>query len=229
MAKKKKKAKKTKKVKKVKVKKGKKPRLPAGRKKSKAKAKAKKPKKSGPGKVYLGLGSNVGDREEYIEQALFLLGKVKGVKITKKSTNYETAPEGSSTSKQPPFINAAIEITTKLSPDKLLQITQDIEATLGREKDVEWGPRTIDIDILLYEGVIRSDDELQIPHPLLHERMFVLKPLKEIAPNLIHPMLEKTVDQLFEDKKQELGDKYDDDLPGFGQIKTGYADDYERW
>ena len=228
MAKKKKKAKKktakkSKKVKKVKTKKAKK------KKAKKAKVKKKNLKKTGARKVYLSLGSNVGDREEYIEQALFLLGKVSGLKVTKKSTNYETIPEGSATSKQPPFINAAVEIATSLSPERILLITQEIEATLGRERDIEWGPRTIDIDILIMEGVVRSDDELQLPHPLLHERMFVLKPLKEIAPNVIHPMLEKTIDQLFEDKKQEMGDKYDDALPGFRQIKTGYADDYERW
>jgi 2-amino-4-hydroxy-6-hydroxymethyldihydropteridine diphosphokinase len=193
------------------------------------KAVKEKLKKGGPRKAYLSLGSNVGDREEYIEQAIFLLEKVTGLKVTKRSTNYETAPEGSGTSKQPPFINAAVEVVTTLSPEKLLKVCQDIEATLGREKEVEWGPRTIDIDILLYEGAIRSDDSLQIPHPLLHERMFVLKPLREIAPNLVHPMLDKTIDQLYQDRKAEMGDKYDDDLPGFKQIKEGFVDDYERW
>lgn len=205
----------------------------AKKKTAKKKATVMKPKndirkKGGPKKVYLSLGSNVGDREEYIEQAVFLLEKIKGVKVTKRSTNYETAAEGKS-SRQPPYINAAIELTTNLAPEKLLAACQDIEITLGREREVEWGPRTIDMDILLFDDLIRSDDVLQIPHPLMHDRMFVLKPLREIAPNLMHPMLEKTIDQLFQEKKSEMGDKYDDDLPGFKQIKGGFVDDYERW
>jgi 7,8-dihydro-6-hydroxymethylpterin-pyrophosphokinase len=94
---------------------------------------------------------------------------------------------------------------------------------------VEWGPRTIDIDILLYDGEVVSDDKLQIPHPLLHERIFVLKPLREIAKSLIHPVMEKTIDALYEERKTEVGEKYDDELPGFKEIKGGGYDDYERW
>ncbi|MFA4858529.1 MAG: 2-amino-4-hydroxy-6-hydroxymethyldihydropteridine diphosphokinase [Candidatus Margulisiibacteriota bacterium] len=186
------------------------------------------PKRPGSKRIFLGLGSNVGDREEYIEQAIFLLGKVKGLKVIKRSTNYECPPEGG-VKQQPPFINAAIEIATPFSPEKLLGVCQDIEATLGREKEVEWGPRTIDLDILLFGDLIKSDDDLQLPHPLMHDRMFVLKPLKEIAPNVVHPVLEKTITQLFEDRKAEVGEKYDDELPGFGQIKEGAVDDYEKW
>jgi 2-amino-4-hydroxy-6-hydroxymethyldihydropteridine diphosphokinase len=211
-----------KKVKKVTLKK-----KPAAKKGSVKKAK-KAAKKSGSRRIFLGLGSNVGDREEYIEQAIFLLEKIKGLKVIKRSTNYECPPEGGA-KQQPPFINAAIEIVTTLSPEKLLGVCQDIEATLGREKEVEWGPRTIDLDILLYGDLIKSDDDLQIPHPLMHERMFVLKPLKEIAPNVMHPVLEKTITQLFDDRKAEAGEKYDDELPGFGHIKEGAVDDYEKW
>ena len=197
----------------------------------KAKKKAKGPvlkKRSGPATVYLGLGSNVGDREEYIEQSVFLLEKNPSITVTRRSTNYETEAEGGGD--QPPFINAAVEIKTTLAPQKLLEVCQEIEAALGRERELEWGPRTIDIDILLYNGQIISDEKLQIPHPLLHERLFVLKPLREIAPNVLHPVLEKTVDSLYDEKKAEAGEKYDDELPGFKDIsKGGSLDDYERW
>ncbi|MDD5382703.1 MAG: 2-amino-4-hydroxy-6-hydroxymethyldihydropteridine diphosphokinase [Candidatus Margulisbacteria bacterium] len=184
-------------------------------------------KKSGFTAVYLGLGSNVGDREEYIEQAIFLMEKNPNIEVIKRSANHETEPEGGGS--QPPFINATVAIKTKLRPHKLLDVCQEIETTLGREREIEWGPRTIDIDILLYGGEIVSDDKLQIPHPLMHERLFVLKPLKEIAPQVIHPILEKTIEALFDERKAELGEKYDDELPGFKEIKGGGYDDYERW
>ncbi len=191
-----------------------------------AKKKVKKVKKK-EATAYLGLGSNVGDREEYIEQAIFLLGKTSGIKVLKKSSNYETEAEG--VADQPPFLNAAACIETVLSPSKLLSAIQGIENTLGREREVEWGPRTIDIDILLYGDEIVSDDKLQIPHPLLHERLFALIPLNEIAPDTIHPALEKTISEIYEEKKLEGGEKYDDELPGFKEIKKGVYDDFERW
>ena len=184
-------------------------------------------RKGGLQTVYLGLGSNVGDREEYIEQAIFLLGKESGIKVVKKSTNCETEAEG--VGDQPQFLNAAVEIKTSLSPQKLIEVTQGIEAALGREREVEWGPRTIDIDILLYGDEIVSDDKLQIPHALLHERLFVLKPLSDIAPEAVHPALEKTMLELYEEKKIEAGEKYDDELPGFKEIKGSVPDDFERW
>lgn len=198
-------------------------------KKRKIKALPKKIEKKGKGSqiVCLGLGSNVGDREEYIEQAIFLLGKVKGIEVLKRSSNYETEAEGKI--EQPSFINAAVEIKTTLSPHKLLKEIQEIENVLGREREVEWGPRTIDIDILLFGDQIMSEDTLQIPHPLLHERMFVLLPLKEIVPQTMHPVLEKTIKDIFEEKKTELGETYDDELPGFKEIKGGTYDDYESW
>ncbi|MFH1684100.1 MAG: 2-amino-4-hydroxy-6-hydroxymethyldihydropteridine diphosphokinase [Candidatus Margulisiibacteriota bacterium] len=196
--------------------------------------KTKKPKKAKKVKMrkgfitaYLGLGSNVGDREEYIEQVIFLLEKSPHVEMVKHSTNFETEPEGEGN--QPPFLNAAVAVNTKLSPHKLLDLCQEIEATLGREREIEWGPRTMDIDILLYNDDIVSDERLQIPHPLMHGRLFVLKPLREIAPQQMHPILEKSIDTLFQERKAELGEKYDDELPGFKEIKGGSYDDYEKW
>lgn len=183
--------------------------------------------KKGPHMAFLGLGSNVGDREEYIEQAIFLLSKTPGIKVVKKSTNYETEPEGNTD--QPQFLNAAVQIKTILDPYKLLSVLHETENALGRERDVEWGPRTIDLDILLFDDMIISDDKLQVPHPLLHERLFVLKPLAEIAPNTMHPALGRSISEIFEERKNDVGEKYDDDLPGFKDIKKGVPDDYERW
>ena len=197
---KKKKTKKLKKTKKVSKKKALK------KKKASRQARGKK-KKGGALVVCLGLGSNVGDREEYIEQAIFLLEKHTGLQVLRHSSNYETEPEGGVS--QPPFINAVVAIKTKLDPYKLLDICHEIEAALGREREIDRGPRTIDIDILLYGNEVISDDKLQIPHPLMHERLFVLKPLSEIAPKQIHPVLEKRVSALYDERKAELGGTYD--------------------
>jgi len=198
--------------------------LPAGKARGKTK---KKGARKGKVTAYLGLGSNVGDREEYVEQALFLLDKNPNVEMLKHSSSIETEPEGGGD--QPPFINAAVAVRTKLEPYKLLELCQEIEATLGREREIEWGPRTIDIDILLYGNEIVSDDKLSIPHPLMHERLFVLKPLREIASQVMHPILEKSIGALYDARKAETGEKYDDELPGFKEIKAGSYDDYEKW
>ncbi|OGC07735.1 2-amino-4-hydroxy-6-hydroxymethyldihydropteridine diphosphokinase [candidate division WOR-1 bacterium RIFOXYA2_FULL_36_21] len=196
--------------------------------KVKTSKKSKKKDKKGVQLVYLSLGSNVGDREEYIEQAVFLIRKIKGIEVLRRSSNYETDPEGKED--QQSFLNCVIEIKTILSAHKLLEEFQNIEQTLGREREVEWGPRTIDIDILIYGDSVISDDKLQIPHPLMHERLFVLQPLKELSPQLMHPVLEKSISTLYEERKIEIGtDKYDDELPGFKEIKTSRYDDYEKW
>ena len=166
--------------------------------------------------VYLGLGSNVGDREEYIEQAITLLRETPGIRVVRRAANFETEPEGRVP--QSSFINSAVEISTNYLPIKLLEIAQSIEDTLGLERGVEWGPRIIDIDILLYGNEVYSDNELIIPHPLMHERLFVLEPLKQIAPHVVHPVLETTIAELFQDKKAENAEKYDD----------SFSKDFER-
>jgi len=180
-----------------------------------------------PVMVYLGLGSNVGDREEYIEQAITILKETPGIKVNRRASNYETEAAGGVP--QAPYINSAVSISTKLNPYELLSVTQGIEDTLGRERGSEWGPRTMDIDILMYSDLVLSDDKLTVPHPMMHERLFVLEPMREIAPVAIHPVLEKTVSELFDEKRAETADAYDDALPGFREIKRGTADDYEHW
>lgn len=132
-------------------------------------------------KVYLGIGSNLGDREENLREALERL-KDK-VAIHQVSSFYETEPVGYLD--QPWFLNIVLEGDTELSPWELLQFTQSVEQAMKRVKTLRWGPRTIDVDILLVEGVELNTPELTIPHPRMKERNFVMVPLQEIAPELV--------------------------------------------
>lgn len=143
--------------------------------------------------VYIGIGSNLGDREKNCLHALELLQK-KIITVTKRSSLYETKPWG--LKDQPCFINMVIEIETALEPKELLRTLKDIEREIGREESLKWGPRIIDLDILLFENIILNEDTLKIPHPLMHERDFVLRPLCEIAPDKRHPVLGKTIKEL---------------------------------
>ena len=145
-------------------------------------------------KVYLGLGSNLGERKKNIETSLALLMENPSIKIKKVSSLIETEPEG--IKKQPFFLNGVAEIETDLSPSLLLKLLKSIEKALGRKTVRRWGPRIIDLDILLYGDLIIDDDNLKIPHPLLTERNFVLAPLKEIAPEAIHPILGKKIQEI---------------------------------
>jgi len=150
-------------------------------------------------KVFLGLGSNLGDREKNIQEALRLLGENNLVKGVKTSSLYETEPEG--VKEQPLFLNGVLEMETDLSPRALLDTLQAIEKQLGRKKGRKWGPRIIDLDILLYGQLIIKEKNLEIPHPLLTQRSFVLIPLAEIAPSTVHPVLKKTISDLRDEKK----------------------------
>jgi 2-amino-4-hydroxy-6-hydroxymethyldihydropteridine diphosphokinase len=154
--------------------------------------------------VYIGIGSNLGNRQKNCLRAIELLGK-RGVIIKESSSMYETEPWG--IKDQPKFINMAVEIETGLTPNELLNILKDIESEIGRKKSFTWGPRIIDLDILLFDNIILNEDNLKIPHPLLHERDFVLSPLCEIAPDIKHPLLKLSMDELMQQlhKKPQNG------------------------
>lgn len=128
--------------------------------------------------AYIGLGSNLGDRRQYLIQAVHRLHGDESVQVMHCSSIYETAPVG--LAEQPYFLNMVISIRTNLQPVRLLRLLLDTERSLGRVRDVRWGPRTIDLDLLLFGGQTLRTEELELPHPRLKERAFVLVPLMEI-------------------------------------------------
>ncbi|TVM03556.1 MAG: 2-amino-4-hydroxy-6-hydroxymethyldihydropteridine diphosphokinase [Candidatus Brocadia sp. WS118] len=152
--------------------------------------------------VYIGLGSNIGNREENLYTAYGHLIAIRGIQPVRCSRFYETVPVGGPP--QPMFLNAALEVKTSLSPHELLERFQSIEALMGRVRTVTWGPRLIDIDLLLYGDTIIDEERLKIPHPLMHMRLFVLEPLVEIASTVVHPQLQKTVLQLYRELQTSL-------------------------
>lgn len=145
--------------------------------------------------VYLSLGSNMGDKKKYLMQALELLKETEGISGLKTSSFYETDPVGYL--EQDCFLNQVIELKTGLKPYEILNICQKIETDLKRERLMRWGPRTIDIDILYYEGEVSQEDSLILPHPRMTERAFVLVPLLELNPMLL--VAGKRVDKWVED------------------------------
>lgn len=142
--------------------------------------------------AYIGVGSNLGDRETNLRKAISLLMLTPYVFIRRISSFLENQAVGGPED-APPFLNAAVELRTTLAPQTLMRHLLEIEQLLGRERRIKWEPRNIDLDLLLYGDEIISTDELIVPHPLMHERPFVLRPLAEIAPNAIHPTLQMTV------------------------------------
>jgi 2-amino-4-hydroxy-6-hydroxymethyldihydropteridine diphosphokinase len=146
-------------------------------------------------RIYIGVGSNLGDKEGNCKAAIEKLSG-KGITIKKISSPYNTKPWG--VEDQPDFVNMAVEAETDIHPSELLPILKTIEKEIGRQDGARWGPRLIDLDLLFYDDMVISSDELVIPHPRLHEREFVLLPLAEIAADHVHPILKTTIKQLAE-------------------------------
>ncbi len=150
--------------------------------------------------IYIGLGSNFGDRERFLLSALESLGLIDAAVVSRRSSLYESAPFG------PPqrrYLNAVVEMECALAPQQLLAILKQIEADLGREKSSRWAPRPIDLDILLWGERLVADVDLQIPHLELHRRRFALEPLCELNANAIHPVLGQTVGDLLRNVQQQ--------------------------
>lgn len=145
-------------------------------------------------RAYVALGSNIEDRERYLQQAIAALDSHPHIHISACSSIYETAPVGYI--EQEPFLNMAIAIATSLGADQLLHVMLAIEQQLGRTRDVRWGPRTLDLDMLLYGNEYISTPDLTIPHPRMHERAFVLVPLAEILNEQKDPILMEVATQL---------------------------------
>ncbi|GKU84991.1 2-amino-4-hydroxy-6-hydroxymethyldihydropteridine diphosphokinase [Niallia sp. NCCP-28] len=136
-------------------------------------------------KAYISLGSNVGNRVEYLQEAVRMLGQQEEISLVSISSIYETDPVGYV--EQDPFLNIVLEVCTSLTPLDLLKVCQSVENELGRKRIIRWGPRTIDLDILLYNHENIESEKLSIPHPRIEERAFVMIPLLEIAPAIQLP------------------------------------------
>ncbi len=147
--------------------------------------------------AFLGIGSNVGDKEQNIAKAISLVSRMERTVIEKSSSLYKTEPVGYSD--QDWFVNAVIRIKTPMNPNELLTALLAIEQELGRQRGRKWGPRIIDLDILFYDGLILEEDGLTLPHPHLHDRAFVLKPICEIAPDFMHPVLQRSLSAIYDE------------------------------
>ena len=159
-----------------------------------------------PHQVYIGIGSNLGNKRENYLEALERIAKLPRTRIIKESSVYESQPHGDS---KEWYINGVIEIETELKPELLLGKFKNIERAMGRKKvRKKWGARIIDIDILLCDSLVMNKKSLKIPHPEMHQRKFVLIPLSELAPQVIHPVLSVSISELLvgvkDDKKVSL-------------------------
>ena len=140
-------------------------------------------------RAYIGLGSNMGDREEYLKQAIIAIDSLEDVRVCQQASIRETEPYGYLD--QDPFLNTVISLETLLEPEELLAKMMQIEKEAGRTREIHWGPRTLDLDILLYDDQVLTSPDLIIPHPGIEKRSFVLDPLCEIVPYEVHPLLKK--------------------------------------
>lgn len=151
--------------------------------------------------AYLSIGSNLGDRDAFLNMAVDTLENDESCYVSKVADYIETKPYGNVS--QPDFLNGCIELKTLYTPMELLKVCQSIENAAGRTRTIKWGPRTLDIDILFYDNEIIYTKELMIPHPQIPLREFVLKPLVQIAPYIMHPILHKSATQLLECLEQD--------------------------
>ena len=151
-------------------------------------------------KAYISLGSNMGDKSSNLRKAMDKLRNNKYINIVKESSIIDTEPWGYE--EQDSFKNCVIEIKTLLNPRELMTKLLDIEKEMKRERIIKWGPRIIDLDIILFDDIITEDDYVTIPHPRMEEREFVLRPLSEIAPNIIHPLSKKRIFKMLEDLRK---------------------------
>ncbi|KMT20892.1 2-amino-4-hydroxy-6-hydroxymethyldihydropteridine diphosphokinase [Clostridium cylindrosporum] len=150
-------------------------------------------------KAYIAFGSNIGDRHKAVEDA-FVMIEQRGMRITAKSKMYETEPYGYTD--QPPFLNGAIEVETHLNCRETLKALLDIENDIGRVRLIRWGPRIIDLDILMFNDEVHDEEDLKVPHTDMVNRQFVLEPLNDICPDKIHPLLNVTIRDLLENLKK---------------------------
>ena len=142
------------------------------------------------------MGSNMGNKEENLNNAVKKLEEINGVKVSKVSSFITTEPWGNEN--QDEFLNGALKIETYLTPKELMTELLRIESELGRVREIKWGPRVIDLDIILFDDIVSNDEFVIIPHPLMHLRDFVLTPLNEIAPYALHPLKNKRIFELLE-------------------------------
>jgi 2-amino-4-hydroxy-6-hydroxymethyldihydropteridine diphosphokinase len=155
--------------------------------------------------AYISIGSNLGNRLKYIREAIRRIEQSKEIKISRASSVYETQP--AEYKDQPWFLNMVLELKTSLEPLNFLELLLEIEGQMGRKRTGSpsslqarrYGPRNIDLDLLLYDDLVLNSDKLTLPHPRMHERKFVLVPLVEISPQVVHPLLKKNVGKLLED------------------------------
>lgn len=143
--------------------------------------------------VYIGLGSNLGDREHFLREAARALGRIDAVAVLRHSSLYDTAAVGP---EQPRYLNAVVELECGLSPRRLLTICKQIERDLDRAPGDRWSPRTIDLDILMWGAEVVAEPDLQVPHLELHNRRFALEPLCELTPDARHPVIGRTLAEL---------------------------------
>jgi 2-amino-4-hydroxy-6-hydroxymethyldihydropteridine diphosphokinase len=147
--------------------------------------------------AYIALGANLGDREKTMRRAIEMLNEADEVRVTRISSFIENPAVGGPAD-SPAFLNAVAQIETTLAPESLLDRLLEIEKQLGRVRREKWEPRAIDLDVILYGLEVIDSDRLSIPHPLMHERGFVLKPLVEIAPDVVHPIQKATARELLD-------------------------------